>query len=241
MANSSRLQRRVQKSNKKTIIFYIIALCIILYVLFNFGLWLLTNISGYFISLNEKGEQNETRQDIDAFLIPPDIDSVPLGTSSAILAVIGESFDEEGEVEVYLNNSLQKTVELKGETEFEARLTGLKEGENTIKARYVSKDGKKSDFSKEKKVTYSKDPPKLEISFPSENAEFRKGDEQINIQGTTNPDVKVTVNDFTAIVDDDGKFTYYLRLIEGDNIIKVKAQNNAGLTTEKQVKVIYLP
>ena len=103
------------------------------------------------------------------------------------------------------------------------------------------RNNKESDFSQDYKISYLKDEPKLEISFPNDGASFSKADQEINIRGTTDPENAVKINDFIAIVDTEGNFSYILKLKEGENKIKIVAANLAGKTSEKELTVSYSP
>ena len=103
------------------------------------------------------------------------------------------------------------------------------------------KNNKGSEFSQDYKISYLKGEPKLEIGFPSDGASFTKADQEINVSGTTDPDNTVKVNDFIAIVDTNGNFSYFLKLKEGENKIKIVATNPAGKTSEKEITVSYSP
>jgi len=61
----------------------------------------------------------------------------------------------------------------------------------------------------------------------------------LHVHGKTDPNVKVTINDFWAIVDDSGNYSYNLSLKSGDNPIKIVATDDAGNNTEKDLKISY--
>lgn len=113
-------------------------------------------------------------------------------------------------------------------------------GQNTIKARALVGD-RKSDFSKDYLVLYSKEPPKIEEVSPGDGTEFKRGDQDIRVSGKTDPFASVTVNDFVAIVDENGNFSYFLKLNEGENKIIIKAKNKAGKESTKELTVRFSP
>jgi bacillopeptidase F len=114
----------------------------------------------------------------------------------------------------------------------------LRSGENSIKVR-VSDGNQKSNFSNILSITYLNEPPELSIETPSDGTQFHKDEKTIEIKGKTNSGTKITVNDFWAIVDTDGNYSYTMALKDGDNQIKVIATDAAGNKTEKQIKVTY--
>ena len=59
--------------------------------------------------------------------------------------------------------------------------------------------------------------------------------------GKTDSGVRITVNGFWAVIDENNNFSYSLPLQDGDNAIKVVAQDQAGNKAEKEIKVTYSP
>lgn len=227
----SRLTKRIENRSKKQTYFFIGGIIIIIIFLFKFGvptLEVLTNI----LSKNKGDNSSFAGKE---FLVAPTLD-IPTATNSSTLLVKGVAPDNSGQVEVYVNSGLSDTLDL-NKTDFDTKVD-LRGGDNVVKARYV-KDDKKSSFSEDYHVRYVKDAPKLDISTPHDGDKFTKADQQIPIQGTTDPDNTVTVNGFVAIVDSAGNFTYNLNLSEGDNEIKIQAQSPAGNTTSKTLKINY--
>lgn len=225
----SRLTKRIENQSKKQTYFFIGGIIIIIIFLFKFGvptLEILTNV----LSRNRGDNLSFSGKE---FLSAPTLD-VPTATNSSTLLVKGTTPNDNGQVEIYVNSELSDTLEL-SKAEFDTRVD-LKGGDNIIKTRYV-KDNKKSSFSEDYHVRLVKDAPKLDISTPHDGDKFTKADQQIPVQGTTDPDSTVVVNGFVAIVDSAGNFTYNLNLSEGDNEIKIEAQSPAGNTTSKTLKV----
>lgn len=78
--------------------------------------------------------------------------------------------------------------------------------------------------------------PKLEIYSPQENVAIN--DFLFQIKGKTIPDATVFVNGNPADLELDGSFTYSLKLLAGENIIKIKAVSRRGKETEVIRKII---
>lgn len=227
----SRLSRRIENKSKKQTYFFLGGILIIVVFLFKFGvptLEILTNA----LSRNKGNNLSVAGKE---FLEPPSL-ILPEATNSAILIVNGTAPDDSGEIEIYVNSNLENTMTL-DQMGFNMKVS-LKNGDNSIKARYVKGD-KKSEFSEEYHVSFVKGEPKLEISNPHDGDHFTKADQQILVSGITDSENTVTVNGFVAIVDTSGNFTYNLNLSEGDNDIKIAATNPAGNTTTKTMKVNY--
>ena len=116
----------------------------------------------------------------------------------------------------------------------------LQPGENKIKAQASLKENK-SDFSDEEIISYINKPPALEINSPTDGQHFEKDQNILLIKGKTDTGVKITVNDFWAVVDEDYNFSYSLTLQSGDNNIKIIATDESEGKTERNLKVTYSP
>lgn len=141
-------------------------------------------------------------------------------------------------IELFVNGDQfdSQKVDKKGTFHFEdVKLTS---GNNTIKARAID-NNKNGPFSDEVTIRYINKQPSLTIEAPSDGQSFGKDSSPIQVHGKTDPGNKVTVNDFWAIVDDSGNYTYMLTIKGGDNDILVTATDPAGNTTQKKIKVTY--
>lgn len=232
----SRLNRATAQETKKQITFFIIAIIILIFVAFQFGpgiLNLIAQFTGSKTTINNITNEENT-------LEAPFIDSIPEATDSAVINISGSSTYSDAQVELYVNDDLSDTTPLSADQKFTFTNVRLTEGQNIIKAR-VKKGSETSTYTRSYYVSYSQGTPKLEITSPSDNQEFKRGDQTIIVQGTTDPENIVTVNGFRAIVDSSGNFTYNLNLSEGDNNLEIKAQNKSGKTTDKKIKVSFRP
>lgn len=237
---SSRLNRRINNESKKQIYLSLLGIIILVFLIFRFGGSVIGFISDFFIGINESQEDTGNNNE-QTFVQAPVLNPVPVATDSAAIYVSGILQQEDAKVILFLNNDELGEIEIGKDGAFVKRITGLKEGDNEIKAQAKTKDRKTSAFSKIYTVNFSKKGPDLEVSSPSENQEFKKGSEEITVSGKTNPDSTVTVNGFRAVVDGNGNFSYYLKLNDGENTITIVSTNNAGLSTKKEVKVRYSP
>lgn len=235
----SRFSRRSEKQNKKQLYASLIGIVVVLFVAVNFGPILISGLGGFIDILAGKSNQSKNLVS-DADLEPPQLDPLPAGTSVELINITGRAFYTDGKVELFLNDSSYEIIALENSQDFEIEDVKLASGENILKVRMI-RDNKRSEFSQDYKISYLKDEPKLEISFPSNGASFSKADQEINVRGTTDPENTVRVNNFIAIVDTDGNFSYTLRLNEGENKIKVTAANLAGKSTEQEITVSYSP
>lgn len=235
----SRLRRRSSKETKKQLYGSLIAIVVILFIAINFGPHLIGALGSFIDVLTGKARQT-TIIVSDADLQAPNLDPVPEATPSSRIDITGRAFYEDGQIEIYVNDVKEDTIELENSQEFEAEDIVLKAGENIIQARMV-RGKQKSGLSEELTISYIKDAPKLEVEAPTDGTSFSKADQEITVKGKTDPNNTVTVSGFRAITDGDGNFSYLYRLNDGENKIKLIAENLAGNTTVKEITVSYSP
>ncbi len=233
MPRSSRLSKKFQKKSRNTLILSILGIVAILFLMFRYGLPLISDASFLFGRVTSSPDEVNKTED-KSFLASPDLDTLPEATKEELVTVTGTSLGGE-KVAIYLNGNLEEEVTVKdGSFEHELKLT---DGGNIIKAKAI-KGEMESEFSNSVNISLIKEGPELSIDSPGENAEL-KGANPIEVKGKTDPDVTVTVNDFQAVSSSDGSYSYLLTLKEGGNEIKVVAVDAAGNKTEKTIRVNY--
>lgn len=196
----------------------------------------MANVTGFISGFNKtNNSQDKTGDD---FISTPILDPIPQATNSSEFKISGQALKDQ-EVSIFVNSALSDSKETKEDGTFSFTIF-LKPGENRIKVQ-ASKDDQKSDFSDEETISYINKPPTIDLKSPSDGQKFEKDQNTADIKGTTEAGVTVTVNDFQAVVDGSGNFSYSLILQNGDNNIKIIATNLAGDKTEKNLKVTYSP
>jgi len=241
MANSkqgSRLSRTLEQQSKKQLYIFLISSFLLVIVLIITGPRLLDLIGTYMIG-DGSDTDSENKESIE-FVAPPSFTSLPKASDTGIITISGSTLSGNSSVEIFVNNRKEATIKVAKDNTFKAEKITLKEGQNTIKGKTVIGD-RESEFTKDYVVIYSKEPPKIEEVSPGDGTEFKRGDQEIRVQGKTDPNNTVTVNDFKAVVDESGIFSYYLRLNEGDNKIVIKAVDSAGKETTKELTVRFSP
>ncbi len=234
----SRLSRKIEKQTKRGILLGLLGIIIVLVMLMKFGIPLLVKFS-LLISESTAPKQQQLPNET-VFIAPPILNPLPNNATNSANVILSGLSSPEANIEVFINsNSFGKTKTTKnGDFSFEI---ALKPGKNVIKAVVNSKDNKQSGFSTPITIVYRNAPPSLNIVSPSDGQSFSKDQDTIQVSGSTDFDVKVTVNDFWAILDENGNFSYNLILKPGDNQIKVVATDQAGNKKEKEIKVTYSP
>lgn len=231
----SRLHRRFEQQSKKRFYLTIFGIIVILFLVVRFGVPLLINLS---LFLNRgKGNGTQVQQSGMQFVAVPSLNGTFPATNSATIAISGTAAAKQ-QVKLYVNDSFIDTTDANDDGSFSFPNVSLQEGNNAIKVK-AKQGNNESDFSDITTVMYKNSAPNLTITSPSDGQAFAKDQSTIPVMGKTDPDVKVTVNDFWAIIDANGNYSYNLHLQNGDNQIKVDAIDAAGNKTEKIIKVTY--
>ena len=232
----SRLSRRTEQKTKKNLLLSILGIILVILLIFKFGIPLLINMS-LFLS-GPKGAEVQSQNHNPSFIAPPILDPFPFATKSANIMISGVASRDQT-IKLYINDSLVDSMKTKDDGTFSFKET-IPTGENTIKAKAVE-GGKESEFSSSITTSFKSVPPSLKINSPSDMQSFSKDQNAIDVKGTTDSDVKVTINGFRAITDDSGNFTYRLPLQTGENKISIVAVDTAGNNKELEIKVTYSP
>lgn len=231
----SRLSRRLESQSRNNLILSVLGIAVVLILLMKFGIPLLVNFS-LFLSGQKKDESSKVTSSM--YLSPPVLDQTANATNSAEFIITGTGIDN-GKIDLYVNDSLSNKKVAEDNGSFSFKVT-LQTGDNKIKAK-VTKDDKESDFSNELEITYRNSPPGLSIDSPTDGQKFEKDQNTAQVLGKTDSNVRITVNGFWAVIDENNNFSYNLPLQNGDNTIKIEAVDHAGNKTEKEIKVTYSP
>lgn len=239
-SKNSRKQRNLEKQSKHQILMFLSAIAAIIFILLIFGGTIIGGLGDLILKVRgTKPQAAPIKTDIR--LQAPSLNDIPPATTNNTIDISGTSNYPNGIIELYINDLSYKNIAVDKNGKFSKSNVKLQNGINTIKARIV-KDGNSSNFTDEKSIRLTTDAPGLEISSPNDGQEFKKADQQITVMGKTDGgDITVTVNGFRAIVQNDGNFSYYLKLKEGDNPISIEAKNAADKSTTKDLKVKYSP
>lgn len=237
MAKRSRLYRNLEKQTKRNLILNLVGIFIVLFLLIKFGIPILANFA-LFLPNTKSNVSTQTSQQGPNFVSAPQLNPLPDATNSAQLKVSGIA-QASSTIDLYLNDDIIDKTQADKNGNFSFDET-LNKGNNKIYAK-SRVDKNVSDPSQTFDVIFNNTNPNLTINSPSDGAKFSKDQSPINVTGTTDSNVKVTVNGFWAIADQNNNFSYQLPLQNGDNQIKIVAIDAAGNKTEKDIKVTYSP
>ncbi len=233
---SRRLKVEEKENKRKAIGFGILTVAFLAFMIY-FGLPLLAQISNFTYDLKKSNEPVEKSDKTPP--PPPHFNDLPSFTNKEKLDVSG--YTEPG-VTVFLNQDFgQEQVVSDNSGNFNLTVN-LKEGINELKSYSQDSAGNKSQETVTNSIVLDKKSPDLTISKPKDGDQFvGSKQKQINIEGQTEKDAEVQINDRHAVVSSTGSFTYVYGLNDGENKLEIKSQDLAGNITELTLTVTYSP
>lgn len=231
------LRRLERRGNRKLILSLILGLGI-LYFLFSWGLPALIGSLSFF---NKFKPSLNKPAPIEENAIAPPVLNIPYeATNTATIRISGYT-QPKSLVEIYFDDQLKATIESQDDGKFETDNLALSIGTNNIYGKTVDEGGNKSTPSKNIKLIYSSEKPKLELGEPPDNHQIKGGDKKVRVSGETDPSSSVAINGSTVIVNSEGKFSTEVSLSEGDNVITIVATSPIGNSTTLQRRVTFEP
>jgi hypothetical protein len=231
MRRYSRLESVEEKRNMKKAIGFVFLAVLGLVLLFYIGIPLVGKFAAFVSDLGNSGNTsvgNDTTPPA-----PPRFNPFSDSTNQSTLELTG-STEGGATVKLVLNGSETENIADKN-GHFTFNIT-LADGENTFSAISIDNAKNTSQPTDSFKIIFDNKAPDLNIDSPQNGSQyFGTKQRQVSIQGTTESTAKVTVNDRIVTVDDNGKFTFTTTLSEGENKFLVKAADEAGNTTEKEL------
>ncbi|MEK7571927.1 MAG: hypothetical protein AAB553_06670 [Patescibacteria group bacterium] len=233
----SRLEKHKEKSARKNVLFVFGGILLLALFLFFFGVPLLVGFSTTLGLIQNDTSQPNTQEET-VFIAPPLLDIPFESTRSAEITLQGSAPGDELSVDLYNNGNLIDSTAVKKDGSFVFQKVLLEKGGNIIKAKTTNEKDQESKFSESFVITYRDSAPEVEISSPSDGATFKKETSPLTVTGKTDSgENNVTINDFRAIVDADGAFSYRLPLHDGENKITVIATDDAGNEGKKEITI----
>jgi hypothetical protein len=232
----SRLTRVADRKEKRRLVLAIAGIVGIFILIIVFGLKALIGFSLLVEKL--RGSPPATPQQSQTIILPPTIDPPQEATNSAIISVTGKG--QAGfTLILYINNKEYIHLPVKQDGTFVVPAVPLTNGSNTISAKQTDAKGNLSDLSNIVSVTYGNTPPKLIISDPTDNSTVTGDTNTVTVNGMTDDNVTVTINDRVVVIKTDNSFSYSYPLNEGDNMLTIVATDASGNQTTIQRTVTY--
>lgn len=234
----SRIKNSKDKQAKRNIFLSAAGIILLIILIVIFGIPFLVNLS-LFVEKKVDADTDDS-SNTAAYIAPPQLEIPYTATNSGVITV-GGSGQEDQTISLYVNNEKVAEEKLSDELSFAFDDIRLNDGDNEIFAK--AKVGKKSSNESEiAHVTYIKDAPEISIDSPADGEGFSGGDNRtITVSGKTREGAKITVNGFWAVMQPDGSFRHRLNLQDGDNQIRIAAEDEATNKSEKNIKVTYSP
>jgi len=230
----SRLENYQRKKGNTRILFYFVILIALLYFIFTTGIKLLINSSIFISNIGKKNTQTESQIPQD-FTLPPEILDYPTATNSA-KANVSFRIALDKKYEIFVNDE-----SIKKDISNEEKITqeiDLKKGDNTFYVLMTDDKLMSKKTSPTIKIVYSDTKPKLEISSPNSGDKVNR--EEISINGQTDKDIEIRINEMPVVLSSEYKFSQTVRLKEGENKFMIVAFDMAGNKTEKEITVSYV-
>lgn len=232
----SRFRSHLRRKAIHNVFFVLFGIIIIIVVVFIFGDKLLIEFS-LLMEKNENNAPTTTTGQGETYIAPPTLNPAVTATNSAQITISGYA-QKNQKITLYLNSQQIDTTTVDGNNNFQFPSETLQNGQNTLQAKASGSNNMQSDYSNSLTILYLKNPPSLTIAKPSDGQTFSKGSTTtVSVAGTTDPNVKVTVNGFWAIIDAQGNYSYLYTVSNGDNDIKVIATDEAGNQTTKEIHI----
>lgn len=231
--------RRLEQRSKKNILITIGIVLFLVYFLLTWGLPALIGSLSIFNKLKPTENNNSLSAVEDAAIAPPVLNIPFESTNSAQIKISGYAAPKTT-VEIYLDSVVTDTVTVDNSGQFEAHDISLSEGSNNIHGVTIDGD-KKSLPSKNIRVYFSNEKPKLEVTEPGDGTQKSGGDKRIRVAGKTDPNNRITINGVTAIVNSEGNFGTDINLNDGENVLTIMAISAVGNTTQIERRVTYTP
>lgn len=233
MRYSRRKRHTIKAQQRKLkILLGFILIFIILLPLFGFKA-----LVGFSMLLEKRNNTDTQTSETSAIILPPILDPIPEATNSSKLIISGTA-QSNAEVYIYRNNEKVQKETADHDGLFSTTIT-THTGENVIYAKQASEDGAMSDSSQKRTTLLITSSPVLTITSPGKNDTKSGDDDTVVVEGTTDSDMRVTVNDRVVVVSKDGSFSYPFSLDEGENKLIIVATDRAGNQTKETRIVTY--
>lgn len=223
----SRRESVEEKNNIKKAVTLIAVSIATLAIIFFFGSPILGRFAAFVSDIGKGGKtisQNDKTPPA-----PPRFNTYPDNTNNGRFDLTGNS-EAGANIKLTFNGTQQEVLANKdGHFSFTVDLT---EGENTFSATATDTAGNVSQVSTDGKIVYDKTQPTLTIDGPQDGSQYIGSKQrQVTIQGTTETDIQLTINERFVSIDEEGKFQFTTTLNEGENKFEIKAKDKAGNET----------
>lgn len=234
---SRRSARRLARKSRRNFIVSLLLIGILIYATIQWILPSLINAIGFINSIIKPPKKVVIQE--GSSLAPPVLNIPYEATNTAHIDIRGYAIPHT-KISIYIDDNLRDSTGSSAEGSFEIKNISLSLGTNNIYGKTME-DDQQSLPSKTIKLIYDNEKPSLEIAEPEDGKTIQGGDKKVTIRGKTEPQAQVFVNDSRVITSADGTFSADLELNDGDNILTIKAIDQASNTTEIVRRVTFKP
>lgn len=232
----SRLSKKEEINSYRKIAFFGLGTVFLIIALFTIGIPALIGVSSFLSSLNSTNDPITSSDTTSPF--PPRLDPLQEATNSATVRLTG-SGEPSSTIELFIDgNAKTKTIADKTGGFVFTDIT-LDQGKTSFYVKASDQSNNVSQPSNMVIINFSKKPPKIELTEPSDGATISNEEKQVKISGTSGSVIDLTINDRIVILNNDGSFTFMLPLTDGENKIKVVGTDIAGNQTTVERKVTF--
>lgn len=233
---SRRESTQVRKNKRKA--YTLLLASIVLFVGFvYYGLPLITRASTFFLDLKSSSTPIEEG---DTTPPPPPHIQENLSYTNKNKYTIEGSSEPGATIIVYFDNEEYESLVNK-EGQF-TREIELSKGSNMFSVQAVDESGNKSQKTKDYEIVYDNEAPTLDSLNPASGSTFYSSSQKnLQLQGKTEPNTKVTVNGRFSVVNDEGEFMFQTSLSDGENKFNLIIEDQAGNKLEQELVYTYNP
>lgn len=233
----NRFANTEQKKNQQRAVLYLLLTIVAIAALYFVGIPALSKIATFVSSL-KKANSEIGSSDITP-PPPPKFKSFPEFTNQQEITISGNA--ESGATVKITFNGADYEMLSDGSGQFSYNAS-LENGANTFAAIAIDQSGNQSQKTDDYQIVFDNKSPDLKIISPNDGSSFYGSTQrQVTIEGTTEAEASVTINDRIISVEDDGTFQYTTTLSEGSNTFNIKVTDQAGNLVEKNVSFSFSP
>ena len=233
----SRLASVEEKKNRKKAILFVILSILGVVALYYLGVPAIARITTFVSDLKKSNNKISTTDNTPP--APPKFSSFNNFTNQQSISLTGTA-EPGSTVKLTFNGNEQDVLaDRDGNFTFNVQLDN---GTNSFTAIAVDSSGNTSQSTQSNTITFDNQPPNLTIDSPADGSQFfGSSQRQVTIKGTAESTDQTTINDRIVAVDDNGGFQYTTSLSDGANKFAIKAVDQAGNTTEKDITLNFTP
>jgi len=233
----SRLAKVEEKNARRSIFIYTGLTISMVVIIFLYGIGFLSRFADF---INNIAGGDKPIEIIDHTPpAPPRINTFSEFTNQDNVTLTGDA--EPGAIVSIVFNNNKNDVVANADGKFTHDFP-LFDGENTFSLTAIDKSGNQSNSSNTYTITFDNEDPEIELTKPEDGHTFYGSAEQnMTIEGATEPNSTLTINDRVIIVSSSGNFRMDTRLVPGENSFTIKSIDPAGNNSELIFKVSFNP